>query len=171
MQKARPVQNPVFVVFIALMLASLLFVIFKFGVFDQMYQYYTMNSQARDLERRLQNARTQNENYNDVFEEYSRYYYTGFTEAETARVDRLEAIKIIDEYMLTIGFAGAYTITDNVISLNLKGITLTQTAELIDRLSQNDMVVAVPIQTAGSDIDKPQTVTMNVVLRKAGEEE
>lgn len=171
LQKDSDTQSPVRVIFMVFLLGLLLFFVFKFGVFDQMYRYYTVTSQANELEKRLESVRAQNHNYNAVYEEYARYYYTGFTEAESGRVDRLAAIQLIDEYMLTIGFAGAYTITENVISLNLKGITLTQTAALIDTLTANKMVVSVPIQAAGSDMDSPQIVNMSVVLKKVGKEQ
>ncbi|NCB41959.1 MAG: hypothetical protein EOM59_05005 [Clostridia bacterium] len=170
MQKDGIAQSPMRVIFMLLLLALLVFVVFKFGVFNQMYDYYTANSQVKEIEANLKSARTQNENYNTVYEEYSRYYYSGFTEAEDARVQRMQAIKLIDDYMLAVGFAGAYTITDNTISINLKGITLTQTSELIAALYQNERVVSVNIQTAGSDVDRPETVSMNVVLKNVEEQ-
>lgn len=171
LQKDGEEQTPLRVVLMFCLLVILVFSVFKFGIFDQMYRYYSATTQANELEKKLEDAWIQNENYNDVYEEYARYYYTGFTEAESARVDRLQAIALIDEYLLTMGFAGAYTITDNVISLNLKGITLTQTATLIKNLTENEMVVSVPIQTAGSDVNSPQTVNMSVILKKAVEEQ
>jgi len=170
MQRESMVQKPMRVVFMLLLLSLLVFAVFKFGVFNQMYAYYTANSQVNEVEAKLKSAKLQNENYSSVYEEYSRFYYNGFTEAEVARVERMQAIQLIDDYMLSIGFAGAYTITDNIVSLNLKGITLRQTSELIAALYQDERVVSVNIQTAGSDIDRPETVSMSVLLKKAEEQ-
>lgn len=171
LQRDKEEQTPARIISMVFVLALIVFFVFKFGVIDQMYRYYTATSKADELEKRLATTQAQNENYSAVFDEYSRYFYTGFTEAESARVGRLEAIKLIDDYLLTMGFTGSYTIAENTIALNLKGITLTQTAALINVLTQNEMVVSVPIQAAGSDMNSPQTVNMSVVLKKVGQQQ
>jgi hypothetical protein len=61
--------------------------------------------------------------------------------------------------------------TDNIVALNLKGITLAQTSELIKSLYGNEMVLSVAIQTAGNDVDRVQTINISVALRKAADEQ
>jgi len=169
MQKDRRTKPPGRIVLVVSLFAVVLFAVIKFGVFDRMYSLYTANSEASKAESELDAARRLTAGYDDILEEYQRYTFDGFTEAEIARVDRSDIVTLVDELILSVGYSKSYTISDNTLTLVLHSVTLAETSALIQELYSDPSVHAVAVTTAGSDPARDETVNIQVQFKKAGD--
>jgi hypothetical protein len=169
-QKDRKIKHPGRVALAVALFALVLFGVIKFGVFDRMYSLYTANSEAAKAESELDAARKRTADYEEILEEYQRYTFDGFTEAEVARVDRSQIVALVDELLLTVGYSRSYTISDNTLTLVLHSVTLAETSALIQDLYSDPAVHAVAVTTAGSDPARDETVNIQVQFKKVGEQ-
>jgi len=168
MQKERRTNHPGRTALMIGIFGLLLFGVIKLGVFDRMVALYTANSEAARIESALEEARRATEKYEDILNEYQRYTYSGFTDAELARADRGDIVDLVDELLLSVGYAKSYTISDNTLTLVLHSVTLAETSGLIEALYGDPSVHAVAITTAGNDPARDETVNIQVRFKNVG---
>ncbi len=137
----------------------------KFGVYDFHARVAKASSELAELTAVNNELEAQLTDYDKVLEEYNLYESARMvSDANTVPV--LDALQLIDEYITPQAYVSSLVLSDNVLSLNLSGITLDNTGSLVSTLYQQPIVKSVTVASASGKAQSTEdaTVTMSITL-------
>ena len=113
--------------------------------------------------------------YHEVKERYSRY---SATEEERALIDRMEIPALLDEAVGATADMNILSISANTVQLQFSGVTLAQSAQIVQALEASPIVAGTTVNTAATtqaegapaDDSAPVRTTMLIQLQKEVEE-
>lgn len=156
--------------FTALALAVVLFG--KYAVADRLAKVSQEQQVLAGLTAQVQTLEKATVDYDAVQEEYGRYSVGWMTDEEKAAVDRVEMLDLIEAELIPAATVQQFSITDNVLSLSLAGVTLEDTSRIVQRLYTWPQVTGVSVYTASTQQQQAAeeaTVSMVVTLARAEE--
>lgn len=108
--------------------------------------------------------------YDEVLEKYNRYSATA---EEDAQIDRMEILKLLDEAVWQTASIESISVNGDFVILKFSGVTLKETAEIVQKLEKSPIVATTTVDTAVTTREEGNIVTADVLigLRKEGEEE
>lgn len=110
--------------------------------------------------------------YDELAAQYGRYSYGWMTEEEASLVDRMDVLSILESKIVPVSTVKDFAINNNVLTLNISGITLEETSKLVNRLESTPLVSKVTVYTAQADDETLQAqVFMTIILEKEVTEE
>ena len=138
-QKERFLSKKSNVVKLALgiVLAVLLFVLL---VVKPVVQLATANSRVTSLRQQLDEANKSIDKLGNIEEEYAHYTTEGMTDEELSRVDRTQVMDLVYKTVIKSGMVNSWSLTENIVTLQVTGATLEQLNQIAGRLEQEDIV-------------------------------
>ena len=133
----------------------------KFLVIDQIQKVNVAESAYNREEDTLKQLRDANNVYNDVNSKYVHYGDGDLTDEESARQDRAEIMKVIDQYVVVNSGIQSISIEDNTATLMIDRTTLSEVAGVVAALRQSDIVSYVSPSTATNE-ENDGTVTAQI---------
>lgn len=106
--------------------------------------------------------------YNEVKERYNRY---AATEEERALIDRMEVLALLDEAVGATADLEAISVSANTVQLQFSGVTLAETAKIVQKLEASPLVASTTVSTAfttqegGAPADSSAPVQANVQIQ------
>ncbi|MCF0143095.1 MAG: hypothetical protein HUJ75_06935, partial [Parasporobacterium sp.] len=104
------------------------------------------------------------EAFADIEEEYAHYTYSGFSEAEKNKADRLNVINLLDKYIIPRGSVRTWVLNDNMLTLSIADLSLESLNTMVDQLENDSLVNFVTVTTASTPTENNQTVTASVTI-------
>ena len=104
--------------------------------------------------------------YSDLEDQYGRYSYGWMNEQEVNTVDRMEILDIISKKIMTKASVEDYSISGNVLTLNIRGLALDQVSKLCTELEENELVETASVYNATAPSAEEAEVTMSIILAK-----
>lgn len=156
--------------FTALALAVVLFG--KFAVADRLAQVSREQQVLAGLAAQVQALEEATADYDAVLEEYGRYSVGWMTDEEKAAVDRVDLLDLIEQELMSAAAVQQFSVTGNVLSVSLAGVTLEDTSRIVQRLYTWPEVQSVSVYTASTQQQKAAeeaAVSMVVTLAQAAE--
>lgn len=134
-----------YVLFILVILVGLA----KFMVYDLWAEKQAAERSLAAAQAELDDAMLQVSDYDEVRQRYVRY---STTDEERDTVDRMEVLAMLDE---AVGKANMNSVSINgaKTQLQISNVTLTQTAEIVNRLQESPMVASIVVNTAATTDD------------------
>ena len=171
--RERSGNSPRIVLPLFLVLAVLIGVFAKFAVIDRLAVAARAQAGLAAAQAELAQAQAANEAFDSVAAEYSRYFYSGFTEAELGAVDRMEILGLLETELMPRAQIGAMAVKGNVMTVNLSGVTLQGLSDLMRQLKDQDLVSGVSVYTAGTRAEQSEgaglaSVVMTITLAQDG---
>lgn len=182
--KEKSTVSPALFVSILALILILAAVIGYFGVYRP-YQSVKERQAALDEARaKLQQTYDRINDYNNKYKdedgkggietEYNRYNYEGF---DKTIADRLDVLAILEKDIFPVATVNTISINNKTVSLTISGISSKELADLIVKLSENELVATVRAYR-GSDMDDgtdeegvySSSVSMTITLNDANEE-
>lgn len=160
----KPATAMLYILFILAMLAAA----GKFLVFDRVQANRALEDEAARLESQTAAVLQQLEDYQAVMEEYTRL---APTQRERALADRMDVLDLIDDVIRPEAQITAVTIRDRQVLVEFSGVTLVETAGLVARLEESDIVERTTVDTAASEEGTSATVDVEMLIDLAGGEE
>lgn len=157
--------------FTALALAVVLFG--KFAVADRLSQVSREQQVLAGLTSQVRALEEATADYDAVLEEYGRYSVGWMTDEEKAAVDRVEALDLIEAELMSAASVQQFSVTGNVLSVSLSGLTLEDNSRVVQRLYTWPEVRSVSVYTASTqqqEAGEQAAVSMVVTLAQPGEE-
>lgn len=138
-QKERFLSKKSNVVKLALgiVLAVLLFVLL---VVKPVVQLATASSRVTSLRQQLDEANKSIDKLGNIEEEYAHYTTEGMTDEELSRVDRTQVMDLVYKTVIKSGMVNSWSLTENIVTLQVTGATLEQLNQIAGRLEQEDIV-------------------------------
>ena len=153
---------------VAIVLLAALFS--KFAVVDRFQKVSRTQEEVAALQRQLELSEEALAQYAGLTEEYAHYTYSGMTEEELTRTDRVQVLDMIRRLILPAIANGSWTLTGNQLILNISGSTLESINLMIQRVEEDPLVDYCTITTAtqtdfsGRSAQSTDPVTANVVV-------
>lgn len=145
----------------------------KLAVYDKLTELEDVSQTLEKNQAYLANQMEYLKDYGEVSSKYSRYSYSYLT-AEEKICDRMDILSMLEETVFVQSTVETVAVSDNVISLNLKGMYLEDAARLAKEVEQYDIVARVEVNaaslnTSGNALE--DTLTTQMVITLVSEEE
>jgi len=102
--------------------------------------------------------------YDDLYAEYGRYSYGWMSDSEINTVDRMSILELVEKKIMPMAGISDFAINNNVLTLDLTGISLEQTSAIVKVLEQDELVESATVYSASAENDGEAQVFMSVVL-------
>ena len=137
-----------------LVIAALAVAFAKFLVIDRLEAVDKAEAKANQLRETLKSTYAALENYEGVEDEFAHYTYKGMTAEELGLVDRTLILDLVRR-MLPPGRARNWTVSGNILTIEVTGSSLEQLNRLGQRIEKSSIVDNCTISTANmSDKNK-----------------
>lgn len=157
---------------IPLMVVLLIIVVLvmKFGVFDFYARIDAKQAELNSHQQTLSSLNAELTNYNAVLEEYEGYESMSIT-SSGLRVDALEALNLVDRFVVPSARVASLSLVGNTLTLNLTNISLDGVGKLASTLYGQDIVENVSVSTAATQetASEDVTATMTITLATVAE--
>ena len=145
----------------------------KFLVADRMIAASTQARQVAEMRSNLDAIYGKIADYEDVADVYAHYTYSGMTDEELERVDRVDVMNLIEK-ALDAGYTlKNWSVSNNIMSLKMTGKTLQELNNL-SKILENEPIVDQCVMTTADKSEKEEnkdvSATFTVYLHQPGEE-
>ena len=162
----------------AIILICLLAAVFgKIAVADRLISASRAAGEASKMRADLEAAYEEISYYSSVEDRYAHYTYSGMTEEEMERVDRVEVMELVEKAMRAGYSLKSWTVSGNTMTLNMTGNSLKELNRLSQVLEQEPIVEQCVIKTADrsekkdayTDVEAVYTIYLRYPETEAGE--
>ena len=120
----------------------------KFLIYDRYQAVNAAESEAAAMHRALDECNARIDAYGELNDTYAHYTYTGMTEEELARVDRVDVLDLMQRVLFARTEVSSWSVRGNVLSLNIEGDTLQEINETVQQLMEEPLVNYCEVNTA-----------------------
>ena len=156
---------------VVILIALLLILFGKFLIFDRFAAVIKETRHVETLQSQLIDTNRQIEDLSDVDEMYAHYTTADMTPEELGRVDRVKAMRLIEDAFLNGNVSRSWNLTGNVMTLQVSGASLKDLNQLAAELEEEPIVERCVISAADKHTEESGdvTATFTVYLQKSGE--
>ena len=131
---------------ILIIVAAVLFS--KYAVVDRLMEVSREEAIAAELQRQVDAGYEKIESFGDLVEKYAHYTYSGMTNEELTRADRIKVMDLISRLLLPNAEVDSWQVTGNVLTLSITDSTLQELNLLAQQLRDEPMVEFCNVTTA-----------------------
>lgn len=143
----------------------------KYGMLDPLDRKVNALNELSAKQSELAVINAKLADYDEVSREYGRYSFGWMTDSEKNTVSRMDILELIENKIMPYSGVEDFAVNSNVLTLNLKGITLEQTSSIVKLLEQDELVESASVYSATAEADSEAEVFMSVVLTNNKEAE
>jgi len=126
----------------------------KFLVYDIWMETVQAQQTLAATEEQLSGIMAELADYNEVKARYSRY---SATEEERALIDRMEVLALLDEAVGATANMETISISGDTAQIQFSGVTLAQTAQIVNALEASPIVAGTVVNTASTSDGQEKT--------------
>ena len=138
----------------------------KFGFIDQLSKKSDAYAQLADIQSQQEMLDLKLKDYPELEKQYGRYSYGWMSEDEVSLVDRMEIYSLIESKIMDAAVIEDFAINGNVITMNIRGITLIQASAVVKDLESSPMVDSAYVYSAEAENAEQAEMFMTVNLVK-----
>ena len=138
----------------------------KFGFIDQLSKKSDAYAQLADIQSQQEMLDLKLKDYPELEKQYGRYSYGWMSEDEVSLVDRMEVYSLIESKIMDAAVIENFAINGNVITMNIRGITLIQASAVVKDLESSPMVDSAYVYSAEAENAEQAEMFMTVNLVK-----
>lgn len=147
-----------------IIVATLLFT--KFAILDPLDQKTQALNELSSKQTQMEILNAKLAGWDELQALYGRYSYGWMTEDETNLVERMDILRLMEKKILPRARIEDFSVSQNVLTVNLEGITLEQTSSLVTLLEEDPLVQSATVYKASNDDDAIKEVNLVVILAK-----
>lgn len=154
-----------------IIIAVLVLLLGKFLVFDRLAAVIKETNRVQTLQQELVDANARINDLQEVSDLYAHYTTSGMTAEELSLVDRVKAMRLIEDAFLRGNISKTWNLTGNVMTLEVNGPSLKDLNQLAEELEEDPIVERCVISAADKHTDESGNVSVTFViyLQKSGE--
>lgn len=152
------------VVALVIIVVTLLFT--KFAVLDPLEQKTAALNELSQRQSQMDVLNAKLAGWDELQALYGRYSYGWMTEDETNLVERMDILSLMETKIRPRAQIEDFSISGNVLTVNLEGITLEQTSSLVTLLESDPLVTSATVYKASNDDAEVKEVNMVIILAK-----
>ena len=161
--------NPKKVIPIILVILIVAAVLVKFGIMDPLDKKTAAYSELSYKQVQLAALNAKLADYDELEQEYGRYSYGWMNETEVSLVSRIDALNLVEKQIANKATIKNMAVNNNVLTLNIKGITLKEASDMVAKLEMNDLVESAAVYNATAEAAEEAEIFMSIILTKEAE--
>lgn len=145
----------------------------KFAVVDRLMAVTKAEKEVAEVRAMVNQGYARISEFGELADTYAHYTYSGMSEEELSRADRLAAVKMIDKVIVPKAQVRDWTITENQMVITVIAEDLQAVNKIVQQLEQEDIVDYCSVVTAATNetyyngylvIDEDATVTARITV-------
>ena len=149
------------------LLAALALLFGKFAVADRLAAVDKAQGELAALKEQSAQLEAATAGYDELLELYSHYSVGWMTDEEKLTLPRTELLDLIESELMPASQVRRFSVSGNVLSVELGGITLNDTSRIVQRLYQRPDVTNVAVYTASTKTEKGDQAAVSMVITLA----
>lgn len=146
----KPATIALYVLFVLTCLLGLS----KLFVYDLWVETHNARQALAAAERQLSGVMAELADYDEIRERYNRY---SATDEERTLIDRMEILALLDSAVGTTASLDSISISGNTVQVQFSGVTLAQTAQIVNALEASPIVAGAMVNTASTTQTGPSS--------------
>ncbi len=151
---------------VILVVAAALSIFVRVGFLDMLDQKTIAYRNLASKQERLAAVNTRLVDYEELASEYGRYSYGWMSEAEVSLVNRLDVLNLVEEEITPYATLENFAVNNNVLTLNIYGITLEDASAMVKRLEESPLVANASVYSASADDGQEAKIFLSINLMK-----
>ena len=161
--------NPVRMIPVILALVIIAGVFVKFGILDLTAEKMAAYQEISTKQMQLTGLTKTVEGYDDVAYQYGRYSYGWMSDGEVNMVNSMDVLRLVEEEIGTECVIENVAITENVLSMNIHGLTLEHASSMVETLEGCPIVSRATIYSAVAQDADEAAIFLSINLKKEAE--
>ena len=141
----------------------------KFGFMDPLAEKAAAYNELALKQEQLAAINTKLTGYDELAKEYGRYSYGWMDETEVNMVSRMDVLHLVEEEISTKAYIDNLAVNNNVLTLNIHGITLEQASAMVKSLEERGLVESAAVYNAVAEQAEEAKIFMSIILTKEAE--
>lgn len=130
----------------------------KFLVADRFAKVSALNEIAMQYQAEINAYQEKIDSYGDLSDEYAHYTYTGMTDEELNRTDRVAIIDLIKTKIQPYGIVNNWNVVDNTLSISVTASDLQAINDIVFKIEEDELVqFATVVNAATNNITNEET--------------
>ena len=141
----------------------------KFGIMDPLAEKTAAYKELAQKQEQLAAINTKLTGYDELAKEYGRYSYGWMDETEVNMVSRMDVLHLVEEEISSKAYIDNLAVNNNVLTLNIHGITLEQASAMVKSLEERGLVESAAVYNAVAEQAEEAKIFMSIILTKEAE--
>ena len=138
----------------------------KLGFIDPLSKKTAAYNELTLKQEQLAAINTKLAGYNELANEYGRYSYGWMNETEVSMVSRMDVLRLVEEEIASKAYIDNLAVNNNVLTLNIHGITLEQASAMVKSLEERGLVESAAVYNAVAEDAEEAEIFMSIILTK-----
>ena len=161
--------NPKKVLPLAIVVIIVAAVFAKFGIMDQLDKKTAAYNDLAQRQEQLAVVNTKQAGYDELEKQYGRYSYGWMSESEVSMVSRMDVLALVEQKISPASVIENIAVNNNVLTLNIHGITLEQASAMVKSLEESEMVSSATVYSASAENAEDASIFLSIILTKEAE--
>lgn len=161
--------NPKKVVPVAVALVLVMALFVQFGILAPMAKKTQAYTELAQKQEQLAAVNTRLAGYDELAMEYGRYSYGWMSDSEVNLVSRMDVLNLTEKYISNKAIIDNLAVNNNVLTLNIHGITLEEASAMVKKLETNALVKSASVYNAVAEEAEEAEIFMSIILTKEAE--
>lgn len=154
----------------ALVLVLIIAALFaKFAILDPLAKRDVALGELTDKQTQLALINCKLTGYEELAQQYGRYSYGWMNETEVNMVSRMDVLQLVEQEISTKAIIDNMAVNNNVLTLNIHGITLEQASTMVRSLEERGLVESAAVYNAVAEQAEEAEIFMSIILTKEAE--
>ena len=141
----------------------------KVGILDPLAEKTAAYNELAQKQEQLAAINTKLTGYDELAKEYGRYSYGWMDETEVNMVSRMDVLHLVEEEISSKAYIDNLAVNNNVLTLNIHGITLEQASAMVKSLEERGLVESAAVYNAVAEEAEEAKIFMSIILTKEAE--
>jgi hypothetical protein len=141
----------------------------KFAILDPLAKRDVALGELTDKQTQLALINGKLTGYEELAQQYGRYSYGWMNETEVNMVSRMDVLQLVEQEISTKAIIDNMAVNNNVLTLNIHGITLEQASTMVRSLEDRGLVESAAVYNAVAEQAEEAEIFMSIILTKEAE--
>ena len=141
----------------------------KFGIMDQLDKKTAAYNDLAMRQEQLAAVNNKLADYDELAKQYGRYSYGWMDESEVNMVSRMDVLALVEQKISPASVIENIAVNNNVLTLNIHGITLEQASAMVMSLEESEMVTSATVYNADAENAEEASIFLSIILTKEAE--
>lgn len=158
--------NPKKVIPVVVIVLVIAVVFAKFGILDPLAQKTAAYNELALKQEQQAAVNAKLAGYDELALEYGRYSYGWMNKTEVSMVSRMDVLALVEEKITPASVVENMAVNNNVLTLNIRGITLEQASAMVKSLEQSELVQSATVYNAVANEAQEASIFLSIILTK-----
>ena len=161
--------NPKKVLPVLVIILAIGIIFAKVGILDPLAEKTAAYNELSLKQEQLAAINTKLTGYDELAREYGRYSYGWMDETEVNMVSRMDVLHLVEEEISSKAYIDNLAVNNNVLTLNIHGITLEQASAMVKSLEERGLVESAAVNNAVAEQAEEAKIFMSIIMTKEAE--